>query len=135
MVQLDPILQPGDLRSWDTDRHAEERDLSAQHVIQLKVGGLHDLGTLRKTRQIVSLERSRTDTQVHRILVNSHLCSRNSSYWQDFDEVSGYAFASRTIYLVREVSLYLRRPSPLLCLSLGLLIGANRAAGISSFDL
>lgn len=51
MVELDPVLQPGDLRSRDTDRHAEERYLPAQHVIQLEVGRLHDLGTLRKKRE------------------------------------------------------------------------------------
>lgn len=64
MVQFDPVLQPGDLRPRDTDRHAEERDLPAQHVVQLKVGRLHDLGTLRKTRQMVSLGRAHTDTQM-----------------------------------------------------------------------
>jgi|GEM_PF-6940945 len=67
MIQLDPVLQPGDLRSRDTDRHAEERDLSAQHVIQLEVGRLHDLGTLRKTRRD-GITRSRTDTQNTRLL-------------------------------------------------------------------
>lgn len=74
MVQLDPVLQPGDLRSWDTDRHAEERDLSAQHVVQFEVGCLHDLGTLRKTREMVSLDRD-TDTQDthHRPYSHTHI--------------------------------------------------------------
>jgi len=61
MIQLNPVLQPGDLRSWNTDRHAEERNLSAQHVVQLEVGCLHDLGTLRKIREMVSLDHG-TDT-------------------------------------------------------------------------
>lgn len=83
MVELDPVLQPGDLRSRDTDRHAEERDLSAQHVVQLKVGRLHDLGTLREKIKEKSMAngvtRSRAlDTQMH-ILANSHPCSRNSA--------------------------------------------------------
>jgi len=131
MIQLNPVLQPGDLRSWNTDRHAEERNLSAQHVVQLEVGCLHDLGTLRKIREMVSLDHG-TDTHSS---FNSHPCSRNNAYSQDFDWVSRCAFASRTVFLGREVSLYHRRPSPLLCLSLGPLIEANRAAGISSFDL
>lgn len=66
MVELDPVLQPGDLRSRDADRHAEERDLSAQHVVQLKVGRLHDLGTLRKKNPWQMMSRGRAlDTQMH----------------------------------------------------------------------
>lgn len=51
MVQLDPVLQPGDFRPGEAGGHAEERDLPAQHVIQLEVRRFHDLGALRKEKE------------------------------------------------------------------------------------
>lgn len=49
MIKLNPVLQPSDLRPREAGGHAEERNLPAQHVIQLEVGSLHDLRALRKS--------------------------------------------------------------------------------------
>lgn len=45
-VDLHAILQPGDLRTRQTLGDAEERNLMAQHVFIVKVGGLQDFCTL-----------------------------------------------------------------------------------------
>lgn len=130
MIQLDAVLQPSDFRSRETGGHAEERDLPAQHVIQLEMGRLDDLGTLKKkNRRVTSLS-----TSIAHIFVNSHPCSRNSAHWQDSDWVLGWVAANCILFLGRGFSLYLC-PLPLLCSSLEPLIRTNRAAGISSFDL
>ena len=47
-VELEPVLEPGDLRPRDPSGHAHKADLPAQLVALHEVGRLHDAGALKR---------------------------------------------------------------------------------------
>lgn len=79
MIEFDTIFEPSDFRPWNASSRAEERNFTTQHVVQLKMRGLGDLGALSIERSLFAMSIQSQQTENTSLTSKySRLCSRNN---------------------------------------------------------